>query len=101
MAAIEKLGPLLMQIPGIKPKKIGEFMIAELDENIDIEDFFDVSLPSMVAMNAQAQPNMAGQVAGPGTAAAGAMNAPAPVESGAKTQNMNPGAAEAAPAMMQ
>lgn len=101
MAAIEKLGPLLMQIPGVKPKKIGEFMVAELDENIDIEDFFDTALPSMVAMNAQAQPNMAGQVAGPATAAEGAMNAPAPVESGAKTQNMNPGAAEAAPAMTQ
>jgi hypothetical protein len=101
MAAIEKLGPLLMQIPGVKPKKIGEFMVAELDENIDIEDFFDVGLPSMVAMNAQAQPNLAGQVAGPETAAAGAMNAPAPVESGAKTQNMNPGAIESAPAMTQ
>ena len=97
MAAIEKMGPLLMQIPGIKPRKMGEFMVAELDENIDIDDFFDEKLPSMVAMNAQSGPNQSGVAPGPATAPAGAMNAAAPQQSPAKTQNVYPSTADAGP----
>lgn len=89
LAAIEKLGPLLMQIPGIDPKKIGGFMLQELDENIDIDDFRKDDAPSIVAMNAQTGPNQAAQVGGPAQAPQGAMNEK-PQESGAQTQNMNP-----------
>lgn len=89
LAAIEKLGPLLMQIPGIDPNKIGGFMLQELDENIDIDDFRKDDMPSIVAMNAQAAPNQAAQVGGPAQAPQGAMNEK-PQESGAQTQNMSP-----------
>jgi hypothetical protein len=97
LAAIEKLGPLLMQMPGIDPEKISGFMLQELDENLDIDDFKKSGQPSVVAANAQAKPNLAGQVSGPGQAPAGAMNTPAPEQSGAQTQNMNPNPAAQTP----
>ncbi len=87
---LEKVGPLVMQTPGFKPRKWGEILLGEFDEGIDIDDVLDDSLPSMTAMNAMAKPNLA---AGPGNDAQGpqgAMNAPAPAQSAGKTQNMNP-----------
>jgi hypothetical protein len=94
MAAIEKIGPMLMQMPDIDPGKIAGFMIQELDENIDIDDFKKSGQPSIVAMNAQAGPNLSPQAGGAAQAPAGALNAPAPVQSGALTQNMNPSPAD-------
>ena len=89
-AAIEKYMPLLLQIPGIKPEKLGEFMLAELDENIDVEDFMDAALPSITAMNSMSKPNLAAGPGGPAQGPAGHMNAPAPGQSGAKAQNTDP-----------
>lgn len=94
MAAIEKVAPFLVQVPGLLPKKMAGFMIQEMDENIDIEDWFEDGLPSIVAMNAQARPNLAPQAGNMAQAAMGAMNAPAPAESAAKDQNMNPSGQE-------
>jgi len=99
LAAIEKTAPFLMQIPGVKPRKLVDFMFQEIDENIDPDEFFDAALPSIVAMNAMAKPNLA---PGPGNEAqgpAGAMNADNPVQTPAKAQNMYPAPdARAAPA---
>jgi hypothetical protein len=97
LAAIEKLAPYLMQMPDIDPGKIASFMLQELDENIDIDDFKKEGQPSIVAMNAMSGPNQAPQAGGPGQAPAGAMNAPAPGQSGAQSQNMNPSPAAALP----
>jgi hypothetical protein len=97
LAAIEKLAPYLMQMPDIDPGKIASFMLQELDENIDIDDFKKAGQPSIVAMNAMSGPNQAPQAGGPGQAPAGAMNAPAPGQSGAQSQNMNPSPAAALP----
>lgn len=88
LQAIEKTMPLLLQIPKLKPEKLAEFVFREIDEGIQVEDFLDESLPSITAMNAQAKPNLSPRADGAATAAAGAANAPAPVESGAKTQNL-------------
>lgn len=90
LTAIEKVAPFAIQIPGIKPEKFADFLLAELDEGIDLDDFKDMSLPSITAMNAMAKPNLA---PGPGNEAQGpqgAMNAPAPSESPAKAQRMYP-----------
>lgn len=90
IAAIEKVAPFLLQVPGVKPQKVAEFLLRELDENIDVEDFMDESLPSIVAMNANSQPNLAPQPGGVGQAAMGAANSQNPMESAGKAQNMNP-----------
>lgn len=91
LQAIEKTAPYLLQIPGIKGEKLGEFMLNEIDEGIEIEDFMQEGLPSIVAQNAMAGPNrapMAGNVAqGP----QGANNAQHPGGTGAEEQNMHPG----------
>lgn len=98
LAAIEKAMPSLLQIPGFKPEKLGEFVMREIDEGIDIEDFRDDALPSIVAMNSMAKPNLA---PGPGSEAQGpqgAANAEAPAQTSAKAQNMYPAPPLGAPA---
>lgn len=90
LQAIEKTAPFLLQVPGVKPKKLVDFMFQEIDENIDPEDFYEDGLPSIVAMNNMAKPNLA---PGPGSAAQGAQgaqNADQPVSTPAKAQNMYP-----------
>jgi len=90
LAAVEKTAPFLLQVPGVKSKKLVEFMFQEIDENIDPEDFYEDGLPSIVAQNSMAKPNLA---PGPGNEAQGpqgAMNADQPVQTPAKAQNMYP-----------
>lgn len=90
IAAIEKTMPFLLQIPGLKPRKLADMLLGEIDEGIELDDFADESLPAIVAMNAMSKPNLA---AGPGNiaqAAAGSANAAAPDESAGKTQNTLP-----------
>jgi hypothetical protein len=90
LAAIEKTAPFLLQIPGIKPQKMADFMLSEIDEGIEVEDFMDESLPSIVAMNAMAKPNLAPQPGGPAQAAMGGAHAEAPGGTGAEQQNIAP-----------
>ncbi len=88
LQAIEKGMPLILQIPGAKPKKILEFMLTEIDEGMDVDDFIDEALPSITAMNNMAKPNLSPQPGSAAQAAAGVQNAPGPAESPAKTQNL-------------
>lgn len=88
LLAIEKTAPFLLQTPGFKPKKMGEMILQEVDETLDIEDFYEEGRPSIVALNsakkglesASTEPLMQGPMGG--------MNAPGATESGAKTQNL-------------
>jgi hypothetical protein len=90
LQAVEKTLPLLLQVPGIKPRKIADFVLREIDEGIEVDDFLDEALPSITAMNNMAKPNLSPQPGGAAQAAAGASNVQQPAESGAKTQNLNP-----------
>ena len=88
LTAIEKTVPFLIQTPGVKPNKLAEFMLQEIDEGIELEDFLDPGLPSITAMNAMSKPNLA---PGPGNEAqgpAGAQNAQKPGGTPGKTQNL-------------
>lgn len=49
---MERLAPFLMQIKGLKPEWTLRQMMNRLDENVELEDAFDITLPSMVAQNA-------------------------------------------------
>lgn len=95
LQTIEKTMPLLLQVPGIKPRKIAEFVLNEVDDGLDIDDFLDDSLPSITSMNANAQPNLAPMPGNSAQGPAGKMNAPSPEESAAKTQNLGGGPAPA------
>lgn len=88
LTAIEKTAPFLIQTPGVKPRKLAEFMLGEIDEGIEMEDFLDDSLPSIAAMNAMAKPNLAPAPGNDAQGPAGAMNAPKPTETPGKTQNL-------------
>jgi hypothetical protein len=97
MMAIEKTTPYILQTPGFKPRKVAELLLAEIDETLEIEEFYDEGAPSIVAMNG-ARKAVEGQSPTPDAQGAeGAANAPKPQQSPAATQNLNP-APGAAPA---
>jgi hypothetical protein len=94
IANAERLFPLLMQIPGIKPEFLAKELIKRLDDKIDITQAFQSMLPSILAMNGIAKMGMGGPPGagappgapgappiglpgqGPAQGPAGAMNAP-------------------------
>ena len=50
----ERLMPFLIQMQGINPEWLLRQSIQRLDENVDIEDAFDTTAPSVIARNAMA-----------------------------------------------
>ena len=56
----QAMAPLLMQIPGINPEALAKEGIKRLDDRLDLEDFFQKDLPSIMAMNSGPQPVQAG-----------------------------------------
>jgi len=84
IANAERLFPILMQIPGIKPEFLAKELIKRLDDKLDITQAFQSMLPSIMALNGMASraaagvpippPGMPG--AGPAQGPAGAANAP-------------------------
>lgn len=97
MAKLEKVVPLLMQIPGVKPDWLARQIIRTMDADIDVTDALGNVAQSIVSMNSMKAANSA-QGASPEAAAqgpAGGMNgAPAP---GAPGAGANPGAANMSP----
>lgn len=56
IANFERVAPFLLQIPGVSPQWAAEYVLKILDDGLDIQDALISGLPSMVAMNANAQP---------------------------------------------
>lgn len=95
---LERVMPFLMQIPGVPPQKVLEEVLTRLDDRLDPNDFYDATLPSMTAMNRQAEvgtgdpasdPNQQGDEGGDKTSvpqAVGNMGPRAPAEQ----RNMDP-----------
>lgn len=54
VANFERLAPLLFQIPGMKPDRLGKEAIKRLDDRLDINEFIDPGIPSIIAQNAAA-----------------------------------------------
>jgi len=74
LGKLERISPIIIQIPGFKPKKLAATILDKMDSKYNIEDFFEEGLPSMVSMNQHQQPgtgdptsdpNMQGQAALP------------------------------------
>ena len=94
IANAERIFPLLMQIPGIKPEFLAKELIKRLDDKLDITQAFQSMLPSIIAMNgmasrlAQGPEGPGGPMNFPGRGAAqgpaGAANAPQGAPPGAQ-----------------
>jgi hypothetical protein len=54
IANAERIFPMLMQIPGIKPEWLAKELIKRLDDKLDITTAFQSMLPSIIAMNGMA-----------------------------------------------
>lgn len=77
----ERVAPLLLQIPGIKPEFLAREGLQRLDDKLDLADAFQPMLPSIMQLNAQKQPAGAGGDASSDPnqqGALGAANAPQP-----------------------
>jgi len=52
---MERIMPFLLQIPGLKPKKLAEKLMERLDDRMDIDEMYDANLPSVISQNGQSQ----------------------------------------------
>lgn len=55
-ATLERLMPLLVQVPGMSPRWLAERAVMLTDDNADLDDAIIDGLPSIMAQNAMAQP---------------------------------------------
>ena len=86
IANAERIFPMLMQLPGIKPEWLAKELIKRLDDKLDITTAFQSMLPSIIAMNGMASRLAQGPQApggpmdfpgaGPAQGPAGGSNAP-------------------------
>lgn len=74
----ERLAPILMQIPGIKPTFLAKQAVTRLDDNIDVDEAIADGLPSVTSMNAGKIPGMPGQPDPNAQGPRGVSNNPAP-----------------------
>jgi len=56
LANLERVGPMLMQIPGITPQWLAKYTVNTLDDRIDLAEAFIDGMPSITGLNAQARP---------------------------------------------
>lgn len=64
VANFERLAPLLIQTPGIKPEFLARHAVRVLDDRLDVDEAIADGMPSITALNAMAGKAAAGQ---PGT----------------------------------
>lgn len=68
---LTQLGPLIMQIPGIKAEAFAREVIKRFDDRLDLEELFQKDLPSIMAMNSGPSPTQAAaSMVSPGVAGA-------------------------------
>ena len=53
--AMQQLGPILLQIPGISPMWLARTMVEAIDDSIDLTEAFTAGLPSIMSMNDMSQ----------------------------------------------
>jgi hypothetical protein len=75
----ERLAPILMQLPGVKPTYLVKEAIRRMDDKADIDEAIADGLPSVASMNSGKLPGLPGQGAAAGMQGPeGSNNAPAP-----------------------
>jgi hypothetical protein len=95
IANLEKLGPIMMQIPGISPTFMAKEAIKRLDDKLDINEALADGAPSIMAQNGAAKAPMGpGQGVAPGAQGPmGASNAPKPPSPSPSAPGANTGGA--------
>ena len=78
MQNFERLAPILMQIPGIKPQFLAKEAIKRMDDKVDVDEAIAEGIPSVTSMNAGKTPGLPGQGDPNAQGPQGANNAPAP-----------------------
>lgn len=103
-AAVERLYPLLIQLPGINPEWVVKLAVDIIDDNVDISDAYIEGLPSLMMLNKPAPGAGAVPTGNPqndpqAQGAQGVDNAPAPPEGPGGGQGAMPAASamESAP----
>jgi hypothetical protein len=56
LANFERAMPFVLQIPGVKPRWLGEELLRRMDDGMDLAEAFEDGAPSIVARNQQSQP---------------------------------------------
>jgi hypothetical protein len=57
----ERLAPILMQLPGIKPSFLAKEAIRRMDDKVDVDEAIADGLPSITSMNSGKVPGLPGQ----------------------------------------
>lgn len=58
---MERLIPLLIQVPGISPLWLAKQVVKRMDENVDLDEAIAEDMPSMIAMNTLAKGGAGGK----------------------------------------
>jgi len=61
LANFERLAPILMQLPGVKPQFLAKEAIKRMDDKLDVDEAVAEGLPSITAMNGGKMPGLPGQ----------------------------------------
>jgi hypothetical protein len=56
IANMEKIVPLLIQVPGVSPEWLARELITRMDDKLNVSDALQAGLQSIVTMNSNAQP---------------------------------------------
>lgn len=63
-ANMERMIPLLIQVPGISPKWLAKQVVKRMDENVDLDEAIAEDMPSMISLNAMAKQAATGPAGG-------------------------------------
>jgi hypothetical protein len=74
----ERLAPILMQLPGIKPTFLVKQALQRMDDKVDVDEAIADGLPSITSMNSGKIPGLPGQGDPAAQGPQGSLNAPAP-----------------------
>jgi hypothetical protein len=86
----ERLAPILMQIPGIKPSFLAKEAIKRMDDRVDVDEAVADGLPSITSMNSGKIPGLPGQGDPNAQGPQGALNAPQPPPTNSQTPTPPP-----------
>jgi hypothetical protein len=88
----ERLAPILMQLPGVKPNFLAKEAIKRMDDKLDVDEAVADGLPSVTAMNAGKIPGLPGQGDPAAQGPQGGLNAPQPPPTNSQTPAPPPAA---------
>lgn len=65
IANMERLAPILLQIPGVRPDWLLKQIVTRLDDKLDVQEIIAAGLPAIIVQNAMTKVMQAGAPGGP------------------------------------